>query len=127
MEDKTKEIQKVESDFWGMPLKQFTVFMHVAQFATFIIPLAGYVLPFVMWFQYKDQNETIDEHGKNIINWLISSLIYLAIAGILCVILVGFLLLPAVGICMIVFPILGAIKANEDQAWKYPITINFLK
>jgi uncharacterized Tic20 family protein len=42
-------------------------------------------------------------------------------------VLVGILLLIALGIVAIVFPIIGAVKANNGELWEYPLTIKFLK
>ena len=58
-------------------LNQFCTFMHLAQFAGLIVPFASIVLPIVMWTTNKDKSELIDQHGKHILNWIISSFIYL--------------------------------------------------
>jgi uncharacterized Tic20 family protein len=42
-------------------------------------------------------------------------------------VLVGFLTIIAIGILGVVFPIIGAIKANNGEFWEYPLTIKFLK
>lgn len=126
MEYKETRLQSSEFRPWDMEEKQFTVLMHISQFAGYIFPFAGYALPIVMWVLFKDKSEVINEHGKKIINWMISSIIYGVFFGILCFLLIGFPLLWALGICLIVFPILGAVKANEGIVWKYPGTINFL-
>ncbi|WP_010180644.1 DUF4870 domain-containing protein [Aquimarina agarilytica] len=112
---------------WDMELKQFCVLMHIAQFAGYVIPLAGFVLPFIMWHNFKDKNESIDQHGKNIVNWMISAVIYGALFGVLCFFLIGFPLLFVLGACATIFPILGALKANEGNFYKYPFTIEFFK
>jgi hypothetical protein len=58
---------------------------------------------------------------------MISSTIYAIVSIVLMLVLVGFLTLLAVGIMGIVFPIIGAIKANNGEFWEYPLTIKFLK
>ncbi|MEZ6095926.1 MAG: DUF4870 domain-containing protein [Pirellulaceae bacterium] len=40
--------------------------------------------------------------------------------------IIGFPLLLALAIAAVVLPIIGAIKANDGIAWKYPGTISFL-
>lgn len=120
-------LQNTELRPWDMDVKQFTVLMHIAQFAGYIIPVAGYALPIIMWFQFKDKNEQINIHGKHIINWMISGIIYAGVFLFLCLFLIGFPLLWALGICFIAFPILGAIKANEGITWKYWGAFTFLR
>jgi len=41
------------------------------------------------------------------------------------VVLIGIPLLIALAILAIVFPIVAAIKANNGQVWKYPLSIPF--
>jgi uncharacterized Tic20 family protein len=112
---------------WGMELKSFLLLMHLSQLASFVVPLAGLVLPIVMWATNKQASPEVDAHGKSIINWIISLIIYSVISGILCLVIIGFFLLIAIGICSIVFCIIGGIKANAGTLWKYPMTISFIK
>ena len=59
------------------------------------------------------------------VNWIISEILY----GVLCVILlfvvVGLPLLVALGVLAVVFPIIGGIKANNGEVWRYPMSITF--
>lgn len=107
--------------------KQMGLFLHLSQLLNMILPPAGVVVPIVLWQMKKDEMPALDAHGKMVVNWLISSLIYFAVSGVLCIILIGFLGLVALGIMSIVFPIIGAIKANNGELWEYPLTIKFLK
>lgn len=112
---------------WGMELKSYLLLMHLSQFAGYVIPMAGLVLPIVMWATNKDQSKDIDDHGKVILNWLFSALIYFALCFVLTFILVGVLGFIVLGICGLVFAIIGAIKANDGILWKYPLSIQFFK
>ena len=124
-----ESVQEPTEDFkpWGMEMNQFCLLMHLSQFASYIVPAAGLVLPIVMWSTNKDKSEIIDQHGKNILNWMISSVIYIVISMILMLVLIGFVTIFAVLICTIVFSVIGAIKANDGQVYKYPLTITFIK
>jgi uncharacterized Tic20 family protein len=42
-------------------------------------------------------------------------------------VLIGFLLMLGWTVIAIVFPIIGAVKANNGELWEYPLTIKFLK
>lgn len=112
---------------WGMELNTFCMLLHLSQFAGAIIPGAGLALPIIMWATNKDDFPVIDQHGKIIFNWMLSALIYSAVSGILIIIVIGFLGLIAVGICSIVFAIIGALKANSGEMWEYPLCIRFFK
>ncbi len=111
---------------WGMEPKVFGMVMHLSQFASFIIPLSGLVLPIVMWATEKENSKEVDIHGRIIINFMISFIIYTIISLFLCLIVIGFAFLIALLIMSIVFTILGAVKANEGKIWVYPLSIRFL-
>ena len=99
--------------------------LHLSQLAGMVLPGAGLVLPIVMWATEKDNSPLIDEQGKVVLNWIISSLLYSFVSAFLCFFLVGIPLLAVLLILMIVFPIIGGIKANEGIVWKYPLCISF--
>ena len=107
--------------------KQMGLFLHLSQLANIIIPFAGIVIPIVIWQTQKEKMPALDAHGKMVVNWLISSLIYWVVSGVLAIVLIGFLGMLALIIMGIVFPIVGGIKANNDELWEYPLTIKFLK
>lgn len=107
--------------------RQMGLFLHLSQLANLIIPIAGIVLPIVLWQTQKDKMPALDAHGKMIVNWLISSLIYSVVSVILMFVIVGFFTLIAVALMGIIFPIIGAVKANNGEFWEYPLTIKFLK
>ncbi len=105
---------------------QWAMMLHLSQFAGYVVPFAGFIAPILIWQLKKDDLPGLDVHGRNVTNWMISSFIYAIIAGILCVVLIGIPLLIVLGILLVVFPIIGAIKANDGVAWKYPMTISLL-
>ena len=107
-----------ESKQWGMIL-------HLSQLGNCLVPSSGIIAPIVIWQLKKDQLEGLDEHGRNVVNWMISTLIYGLISGLLCLVLIGFFMLGALAIANIAFAIIGAIKANDGVIWKYPGTISF--
>ena len=112
---------------WDMDLKSFTILMHLSVFAGMIIPMGGIVLPLVMWLTNKEKSDLIDAHGKNIMNWMISSFIYAIASVILMIVGVGFLMIIALVILSLVFTIMGAVKASNDEVFKYPLAIEFIK
>ena len=99
--------------------------LHLSQLAGMVLPGAGLVLPIVMWATEKDNSPLIDEQGKVVLNWMISSLLYSFVSAFLCFFLVGIPLLAVLLVLIFVFPIIGGIKANEGIVWKYPLSISF--
>ncbi len=111
----------------GNRVKTIFGYMHLAQFAGYIVPFAGIIVPIVMWTSFKDNNTKVDVHGKNIINFMITFYLYIGTALVLCLLLIGFALLWGLGVIAILFPIIGAVKAGDNEVYKYPGTIKFLK
>lgn len=107
--------------------RQMGMFLHLSQLANIVIPPVGIILPIVLWQMNKDKMPALDAHGKMVVNWLISSFIYIVISIVLMFVLIGFFLLIAVSICGVVFAIIGGVKANNGELWEYPLTIKFLK
>jgi uncharacterized protein len=107
--------------------RQWAMFLHLSLLAGFIAPLVGLVTPIIIWQIKKNDYPELDVHGKIVVNWLISALIYGAIGTILTFILIGIPVLIALGIIAVVFPIMGGVKANNGEIWKYPLTITFIK
>jgi len=108
--------------------RQWAMFIHLGQLAGFAIPLAGLVLPFILWQIKKNELPGVDVHGKNVCNWIIAELIYGAIGGVLILACgLGLLILIPLGIIGIIFPIIGGLKANNGEVWVYPLSIKVLK
>ena len=107
--------------------KQMGMFLHLSQLLNLIIPMAGVIVPIVIWQTKKDEMPALDAHGKMVVNWFISSLIYCVISFVLTFVLIGILGFIAIGLMAVIFPIIGGIKANNGEFFEYPLTIKFLK
>ena len=107
--------------------RQWGFFLHLSMLAGFAVPFAGLVAPIVIWQLKKDELPGIDEHGKNAVNWIISSVIYAVVGVILIAVVIGIPWLLALALCAVIFPLVAAFKANNGEVWKYPLAITFLK
>jgi uncharacterized Tic20 family protein len=101
--------------------------LHFSLLSGYIIPLAGLVAPIVIWQLKKTEFPEIDDHGKVVINWVISAVIYACVFLLLSFLVIGLPLLVVLGVLCVVFPIVGGIKANNGELWPYPLSIRFLK
>ena len=54
-----------DTNLWGM-------FIHLSQLCGYVIPLAGFIVPIILWQVKKDESEVIDQHGRIVTNWIIS-------------------------------------------------------
>lgn len=110
---------------WGMSEQTFCILMHLGIFAGWLIPLVGWVLPFAMWLTEKDKSARIDKHGKIVANWLITYFIF----GFVLVFIpiLGWIAAIIMGICNLIFAIMGAVKASEGGCYEYPLSLKLIK
>jgi uncharacterized Tic20 family protein len=101
--------------------------LHLSQLLVFLIPGLGLVAPVILWAINKDKDSLVDRHGKIVMNWILSWIIYVAVSVILIFVGIGMIILPVLSILGIVFPIIGGVKANDGIEWKYPLCIPFFK
>ena len=107
--------------------RQWAMFLHLSNLAGFIVPLAGWVLPIIIWQLKKEEMPGLDAHGKVVTNWILSEFIYATVSAILIIVLIGLPLLIALAVIGVIFPVIGGIKANNGEVWQYPLSIKFLK
>jgi uncharacterized Tic20 family protein len=116
----SKEVNK-DARMWAM-------ISHLSGLAGLVVPVIGCIVgPLIVWQIKKEEFPFVDEQGKEAVNFQISMLIYGIIAGLLCFVCVGFVLAPAVAIFDLVFLLIAAVKANNGEHYRYPLTIRFIK
>ena len=108
----------------GLDEKTWCMVMHLSQLLVF--SGLGIVVPVLMWLLGKDQSKLAEQHGARMMNWMISSLIYVLVAGILSIFMIGIPILIVLGILGIVFPIIAALKCSNGEVWSYPGAIKFI-
>ncbi len=123
-----RKTQSVEQKLGNaIDVNTWSMFIHLSQFCGYVVPLAGLIVPIILWQIKKAESEIIDRHGKIVVNWIISAFLYGIVFGLLCLLLIGIPLLIILGVLAIVFPIIGGIKANNGEVWPYPLSIKFFK
>jgi uncharacterized Tic20 family protein len=107
--------------------KQLLVITHLSQLITLLIGFGSLLLPLFLWLTQKEKVYAMNEHGKRILNFQLSLLVYSLICIPLILLLgLGLLGLLVIGIIAIVFPIINAIKASHGETPQYPLSLNFI-
>ena len=100
---------------------------HLLGFAILALPFFGNIIgPLVLWLIKRADSPYLDACGKEILNFQISWSIYATVSTALCFVVIGFLILPVLGVAWLVFVILGSIKASEGKLYRYPLTIRLI-
>lgn len=103
------------------------IITHLSQLITLVTGFGSLIIPLILWLTQKEKVYQMDSHGKNIINFQLSLIVYC----IICVPLIllfglGLLGLAVLGLIAIVFPVINAIKASNGETPKYPLSFNFV-
>ena len=107
--------------------RQLLVITHLSQLVTLVTGFGSLIVPLIIWATQKERVSEMDAHGKNIINFQLSLIVYC----IICIPLIllfglGLLGFIALGIVAIVFPVINAIKASNGETPAYPLSFNFI-
>ncbi|MEP3838495.1 MAG: DUF4870 domain-containing protein [Algibacter sp.] len=106
---------------------QLLVITHLSQLITLVTGFGSLLLPLVLWLTQKDKVYQMDTHGKNILNFQLSLIVWC----IICVPLIllfglGLLGFAVLGLISIIFPIVNAVKASKGEVATYPFTFTFI-
>lgn len=119
--------------------------IHLSAFLGYLFPFGGVVGPLVIWESKKRESDFLDKNGKEAINFNLSFLLYTFVLGISIlpfafrsifseihhIDLFGMIsmgsIIGVLAMIKFVLIILAAIKANQGEVYKYPLTIKFIK
>jgi len=107
--------------------RNLLVITHLSQYLDFITGFGGLIVPLVIWLTTKDSVIGMDEHGKSVINFQLTLILYLVI-GIPGILLfgLGIILLIFAGILSLAIPVINAIRASNGESPSYFGTIRFI-
>ncbi|MBL8260998.1 MAG: DUF4870 domain-containing protein [Xanthomonadaceae bacterium] len=118
----------------GAEERQWGMFAHLSALAGLILPFGNLLGPLVVWMMKRDTMPFVADQGKEALNFQITvSAVCVAlgiVAFILSFVLIGFLLFPVIaliGLAGLVLSIMGGIKANEGNAYRYPFSVRLIK
>jgi uncharacterized Tic20 family protein len=103
--------------------RNYAICMHLSPLAFLWIGPFALAIPLVMWLMRKDQSRFADDHGREIVNFLMSlAVLHLALG----ITFVGLVLWPVMWVVAVVAVIRGSIAASRNEYFRYPVTIRFL-
>ncbi|MCW1245918.1 DUF4870 domain-containing protein [Pseudomonas sp. SAICEU22] len=107
--------------------RQWAMFCHLSALLGIWIPFGTLIGPLVLWQLKRDSDPFVDAQGKEALNFQITVAIASAISLLLMVVVIGFFLFGLVAIGALVLTIIGGVKANEGQPYRYPFTWRLVK
>src|SRR4029453_8492665 len=113
--------------------RMWNMLCHLTALSGFVgVPFGNLLGPFLIWQIKKNEFPSVEAHAKESLNFQISLLIYLIGGSLVLVIpIVTIFLIPVLiiagGLTGIILSIIAGLKANNGEAYRYPLTIRFLK
>jgi len=106
---------------------QLLVVTHLSQLLDLVTLIGGFLVPFILWIMNKNEISDMDEHGRSIINFRLSMIIY----TIVCIPLIlffglGLLGFLVIGVFYFIFPIINAVKASNGEQPNYPFSMRIV-
>ncbi|HMT35393.1 MAG TPA: DUF4870 domain-containing protein [Chitinophagaceae bacterium] len=89
--------------------------------------IGSLIAPLIIYLLKKDESSYVKEHALESLNFQITMIILYIISGVLIFILIGFLLIWALGIINLILIIIATIKASEDKLYRYPFNFRLIK
>lgn len=102
-------------------IRQWAMFCHLSAFLGLLIPFGSLLGPLVMWIWKRELDPFVDAQGKEALNFQISVTIAAFICFLLAFVLVGMVLFGILMVAVLVLVIIAGVKANEGQAYRYPL------
>ena len=92
--------------------------------------LGGTVFSFIpaliVWILKKDDNAYISDQTKEALNFQITVIIAQFIAGVLAIILIGFVFMGIIWLLNVVFCIIAAISTSKGETYRYPFCLRLI-
>jgi len=112
----------------------WSVLAHLSVFLNLFTGLLGPVGALVIWLMYKDRSPRVSFHALQSLWYQVAWIVILAVgwivAGLLTVVLIGFLLFPVMAILTVVpFVHMGyaAYKVNQGVDYRYPFVADMVE
>ena len=82
--------------------------------------------PLIVMLTKGNESAYVRRQAVESLNFQLSILIYGIVSFVLIFVLVGFVLLPIVGLMWLVFTIIGSIRSSKGEEYRYPLTIRMV-
>lgn len=107
--------------------RTWAMFCHLSAFAGCIIPFGNIIGPLIVYSVKRQEYPLVEDQGKEVLNFQITLSVAMIISLVLALAVIGIFLAIAVGIVGLVFTVIGALKANNGEYYRYPFNVRFIK
>ncbi len=87
----------------------------------------GFIPALVVFLIKKDEPSWVLDSAREALNWQITVMIAAMVCVVLMFVLIGIVLFWILMVANLVFSILATVKASEQQAYRYPLSLRLIK
>ena len=120
MESPTPPAVTGEDRLWG-------ALAHFSALAMYVTGVGHIVGPMIIWLWKRDTNAFVANEAKEAMNFNISITIYMAVAAVLVLALIGIPLLILIHAFQVICIIIGGLKGSDGIAFRYPLNLRLVK
>jgi uncharacterized Tic20 family protein len=106
--------------------RNWATLAHLSALLAFFTVVGGIIGPMVIWLIRKEDMTFAAEQAKEALNFQITVFLAGIVAGILCLILIGFVLLAILCLVDLILIIVAAVKSSEGVAYRYPFSLRLI-
>ena len=106
--------------------RNWAMLAHLSGLLAFATLIGGILGPLVLWLIRKDDMTFAADQAKEALNFQISVFVAGLIAGVLCLVLIGFVLLGLLVVVDLILVIVAAVKASEGVSYRYPFNLRLI-
>jgi uncharacterized Tic20 family protein len=107
--------------------RNWAMLCHLSALFGYVIPFGQIFGPLAVWLLKGPAFPLVDAEGKSALNFQISMTIYFLVAALLVFIAIGIPILVFLSLFDTILVIIAAVKVRNGEAFRYPLTIRFLK
>ena len=100
----------------------YASFLHLSILTSAVLGPLAVILPIVLWLARKNDSPFIDDHGRELVNFMISYVIWQVVLTVLVITIPLLIVLWVVGLIAV---IRGGLAAGRGEYFRYPVTIRF--
>jgi uncharacterized Tic20 family protein len=98
---------------------------HWSSFVAAAVALA-FLGPLIVMLTKGNESPWVRRNAVESLNFQLSTLAYGLVSLALCFVLIGFVLLPIVGVLWLAGTIIGSVKAARGEEYRYPVTVRLV-
>ena len=106
--------------------RTWAVLAHLSTFSGYVVPFGNILGPLIVWLYKKDESPYVAHHALEALNFQITVLLAMSVAGALSILLIGIPLLIGIALLDVIYRVLAVVAASEGQWYRFPLSLRII-